>query len=212
MDSDYSGVRVMEDRINPEIFQEFHDLLEEIADELNFESSDDIRKELVVMARSGTVESYRQIEKITKDTSLSAKEHDFAIVALNFCIFKIENYLLGLKADMVSGGLGGKDNRLRYYVAFTGKEGLMENACKEIEKVFGGILCKYDSILEEVNYHGYYVSLLILGSIDHAIGVVLDEAISGCGILSSEYYLTNVEIPSDERIRDWLDGKLDESS
>jgi hypothetical protein len=52
---------------------------------------------------------------------------------------------------------------------------------------------------------------LILGSIDYAIGDLLNEAIAECGFLAKDYYLTNVEIPTDERIRDWLDGKLDES-
>ena len=66
-------------------------------------------------------------------------------------------------------------------------------------------------MLEELKYHDYYVSLLILGSIDYAIGDLLSTAIAECGFLEKEYYLTNVEIPSDERIRDWLDGKLDES-
>ena len=212
MSTESGGIRIMEDRINPEVFQEFYLLPEEISGEFYPEILSDFRRKMVGMASSGTIESYRQIEKILKDSTISDKERDFAIVALNFCRFKMENDIFDLETDMISGGLGGKDNRLRYYVALTGKEGFTGNYCNYIEKVFKDILSNYDSILEEVQYHEFYFSLLILGSVEHAIGIVLDKAITACGFLAKEYYLTNVEIPTDERIRYWLDGELDESS
>jgi len=67
-----------------------------------------------------------------------------------------------------------------------------------------------DSLLEEVKYHDFYVSLLILGSINYAIGDLLYRAIDGCGFLLKDYYLTNLEIPYEDRIRlvRWQAGRI----
>jgi hypothetical protein len=206
------NIRVVEDRIHPDVFLEFHRYLEMSIEDINPENIKGIKRKLAALAKTGTIESYREIEKIIEDRSLSDLEHDFAIVALNFCRFSIENDLLDISMDMISGGLGRLSNKIRFYVAITGKEGITPAQCEHIENVFNEVLGECDSILEQVQFHDFYVSLLILGSIEYAIGDLLDRAISGCGFLSEDYYLTNVEIPTDDRIRDWLDGKLDESS
>jgi len=205
------NIRVVEDRIHPDVFLEFHRYLEMSIEDINPENIKGIKRKLAALAKTGTIESYREIEKIIEDRSLSDLEKDFAIVALNFCRFSIENDLLDISTDMISGGLGGLSNKIRFYVAITGKEGISENQYKEIEKVFNDVLGECDSILEQVQFHDFYVSLLILGSIEYAIGNILDTAIGRCGFLEKDYYATNVEIPADERIRDWLDGKLDDS-
>jgi hypothetical protein len=205
------NIRIVEDRIHPDVFLEFHRYLEMSIEDINPENIKGIKRKLAALAKTGTIESYREIEKIIEDRSLSDLEHDFAIVALNFCRFSIENDLLDISMDMISGGLGGLSNKIRFYVAITGKEGISQSQCDHIEKVFNEVLAECDSILEQVQFHDFYVSLLILGSVDYAIGNILDTAISRCGFLEKDYYATNVEIPTDERIRDWLDGKLDDS-
>jgi hypothetical protein len=81
---------------------------------------------------------------------------------------------------------------------------------QEMEKIFRDILKKYDSVLEELNDHVFYLTVLILGSPNFAIGNMLDDFFKECPYLSTEYYLTNMEIPTDDLIKDWLDGKLDD--
>ena len=113
---------------------------------------------------------------------------------------------------MVSGGLGGTANKIRYYMVLTGRDGITSDQLIEVEAVFKRAADDRDSIIEEVKHHGFYVSLSILGSLDYAIGDLLTTAISECKFLEKDYFLTNVEIPTDELIHDWLDGKLDEIS
>jgi hypothetical protein len=204
-------IRIVEDRIPPEVFLEFYRYLEENHETINPKLIVGIRGKLATLAQTGSIESYREIEDMIEHHSLSSGDKDFAIVALNFCRFSIENDLLDIPTDMISGGLGGMNNRIRYYVALTGKDGLSETNYKEIERIFTDVLRESDSELEHLIHHDFYVSLLILGSINYAIGNILDTAIGRCGFLEKDYYLTNVEIPTDERIRDWLDGKLDDS-
>jgi hypothetical protein len=205
-----SALRVMEERIKPEVFQEFYDLLESSGNKpLDSKGTNSM---LIEMAKSGSIESLRELEKIIASGKLKGKESDFAKVALNFCRFKIENELLDVEMDLISGGLGGTENRLRYFVALTCDEGLPADHMQEMEKIFGKVLKKNDSVLEELKDHTFYLSVLILGSMNYAIGKILDEFFLECSYLSKEYYLTNCEIPTDDRIRDWLAGKLDDES
>jgi hypothetical protein len=67
-----------------------------------------------------------------------------------------------------------------------------------------------DSVLEEATNHGFYVSLIILLSFDYAYGDLIEAGIRKCEFLQKDYYATNIEIPNDARIRDWLDGKLND--
>ena len=67
-----------------------------------------------------------------------------------------------------------------------------------------------DSVLKKTEMHDFYVSLLILVSFNYAYGEIIESGISLCDFLQTDYYTTNVEIPTDERIRDWLDGKLEQ--
>ena len=205
-----STIRVMEEKIRPEVFQEFYDLLELGDKELA--GCTELIIKLRDLAKSGTIESLRELEGIIAEGKLEGKEADFVKIALNFCRYKVENDLLDIEMDMISGGLGGIANRLRYYVAFTCIEGLPADHLQDMDKVFRKILKKNDSVLEELTDHVFYLSVLILGSVNYAIGNILDEFFRECKYLSTDYYLTNVEIPTDERIRDWLDGKLDDES
>ena len=143
------NMRVVEDRIHPDVFLEFHRYLEMSIEDINPENIKGIKRKLAALAKTGTIESYREIEKMIEDRSLSDLENDFAIVALNFCRFSIENDLLDISMDMISGGLGGMSNKIRYYVALTGKEGLSENNYKDIESVFKDVLSESDSVLEQ---------------------------------------------------------------
>lgn len=204
-----SNIRVMEERIRPEVIQEFYDLLELSEDQAE---SAGINSKLMGLAKAGSIESFRELEKIIGGGQLESKSSDFAKIALNFCRFKIENELLDVDMDLISGGLGGTENRLRYFVALTCDEGLPADHMHDMEMVFREVLKKHDSVLEEIIDHTFYVSVLILGSINHAIGNILGEFFLECPYLSNEYYLTNCEIPTDDRIRDWLDGKLDDES
>jgi len=201
-----STLRVMEERISPEVFQEFYDLLEPGENET--QDCTGVVLNLIALAKSGTIASLRELEKIIAEGRLERKESDFAKIALNFCRFKIENELLDVETDLISGGLGGTENRLRYYVALTCVEGSPADHMQDMEIVFRKVLKNNDSVLEELTDHNLYLSVLILGSLHYAIGKFLDEFFMECAYLSKEYYSTNCEIPTDDRIRDWLDGKL----
>ena len=209
---DNGEVRIIEEKIHPDVFTEFYRFLEESNENLKTVTGYAIKTEFAKLAKAGSIESFRHIERIIEDSDLGGIEKDFGIVALNYCRFRIENELLDIQVGMVSGGLGGTANKIRYYLVLTGKDGITSDQLIEVEAVFKLAADDRDSIIEEVKHHGFYVSLSILGSLDYAIGDLLTTAISECKFLEEDYFLTNVEIPTGELIQDWLDGKLDETS
>jgi hypothetical protein len=170
----------------------------------------DPKMEYVRLAKDGSIESFRKIERSIEQGNLSGEIRDFALAALNYCRFKVENDLLDVSMDMISGGLGGTENKMRIYVAVAGEEEITEGKFELIKEAFGKSVKVRDSVLEEATNHGFYVSLIILLSFDYAYGDLIEAGIRKCEFLQKDYYATNIEIPNDTRIRDWLDGKLND--
>jgi len=204
------SLRVVEEKIPHDIFAEFFRLLEDEGAAAGLGS--DPKARYLMLAKEGSVEAYRKIEESIRSESLTAELKDFALVSLNYCRFKMENELLDIPTDMVSGGLGGAEGMMRIYVAGAGKEDINEEQFERVKRAFECAVSERDSILEESRFHGFYISFILLISINYAFGELIEDGIGRCGFLKSEYYATNVEIPTDDRIRDWLDGKLDEES
>ena len=209
---DSDEIRIVDEKIHPDVFTEFFRFLEESDDKLKSVAGYTIKAKLAELAKTGSIESFRKIERIIKRKDITAAHRDFGIAALNYCRFRIENELLDFPVDMISGGLGGTTNKIRYYLALTGKDGVSQDQLHEVEAAFKREADARDSIIEEVVHHGFYISLLILGSFDYAIGELITAALGKCKFLHTDYFLTNVEIPAYELIRAWLDGKLDEST
>lgn len=202
------GIRNIEEKISPAVFSEFFRFLEEENNEAY--TGSDPKKEFVSLAKDGSIESFRKIERMIEQENLSGEVKDFAVAALNYCRYKIENELLDIPMDMVSGGLGGTENKMRIYVAVSGKDEITAEHFALIKIAFEKATKERDSILEKAELHNFYVSLILLCSFDYAIGDIINAGIDQSKFLQSDYYATNVEIPTDDRIRDWLDGKLND--
>ena len=117
-------IRIIEERIRPEIFSEFFHYLED-ENALSGIGSDP-KSEYVRLAKDGSIESFRRIERMIEQGNLYGDARDFALTALNYCRFKIENDLLDIPVDMISGGLGGTANKMRIYVAVAGREDITD--------------------------------------------------------------------------------------
>jgi hypothetical protein len=77
---------------------------------------------LVLLAHRGTPESCRTIEKYVKISERNLR--DWALLSLKECRAFLESVLLQEEGGFISTGLGGKDNKLRYYFIVSSKEGL----------------------------------------------------------------------------------------
>lgn len=164
---------------------------------------------LVLLAHRGTVESFRILEEYVRISEGNLR--DWALLSLKECRMFLESVLLKEESGIISTGLGGRDNKLRYYFIVRSKEGLTltENHRNTLKNGFNTISRKYNSQIEEIKFESDYAMIEILIPMDVAVGDVIEEGISECNrvadFLFIRYYVTNVKRPTWEEILEYLD-------
>ena len=167
------------------------------------------KKILILLAHLGTPESCRILEKYLK--SSEANLRDWALLSLKECRMFLESVLLKEEGGFISTGLGGKDNKLRYYFIVSSKDGLpfSETHRNTLKRGFETISHKYKSEIEEINFEATYAMIGMLIPMDVAVGEIIEEGISECNkmgeFLFLDYYVTNVRKPTYEEISDYLE-------
>jgi len=164
---------------------------------------------LILLAHLGTAESCRALEKYLKTSKGNLR--DWALLSLKECRTFLESVLLQEEGGFISTGLGGKDNRLRYYFIVGSKGGLpfSETHRNTLKSGFETICHKYKSEIEEINFEATYAMIGILIPMDVAVGEVIEEGISECNktseFLFPDYYVTNVKKPTPGEISKYLE-------
>jgi hypothetical protein len=167
------------------------------------------KKILILLAHLGTPESCRILEKYLK--SSETKLRDWALLSLKECRMFVESVLLKEEGGFISTGLGGKDNKLRYYFIVSSKDGLpfSEFHRNTLKREFETASRKHKSEIEEINFEVTYAMIGILIPMDIAVGEIIEEGISECNnigeFLSLGYYVTNVGKPTYKEISDYLE-------
>jgi hypothetical protein len=164
---------------------------------------------LILLAHLGTTESCRTLEKYLKISEGNLR--DWALLSLKECRTFFESVLLQEEGGFISTGLGGKNNKLRYYFIVSTKNGLpfSETHMGNLKRAFETVTHKYKSKIEEINFETTYAMIGILIPMDVAVGEVIEEGISECNKMSEflfpDYYVTNVEKPAREEISKYLE-------
>ena len=164
---------------------------------------------LILLAHFGNAESYRIIEKYLKESEENLR--DWTLLSLKECRMFLESALLEEEGGIISTGLGGKDNKFRYYFIVSSKDGLTfsETDKNTLKREFETISQKYNSEIEEINFEPNYAILRTLIPMDFAAGEVIEEGIRECNkvddFLYFHYYLTNVRKPSNEEVFKYLE-------
>jgi hypothetical protein len=164
---------------------------------------------LILLAHLKSPESCRRLEKYLKVSDRNLR--DWALLSLKECRTFLESVLLQEEEGFISTGLGGKDNRLRYYFIVSSKGGLpfSETQRNTLKRGFETVSLKYKSEIEEINFEATYGMIGILIPMDAAVGEVIEGGISECNkmgeFLFPDYYVTNVKKPTPEEISMYLD-------
>ncbi len=169
-------------------------------------SLDGKKKALALLAHLGTILAYRQIEKYYKNSDKKLKQ--WTALALQECKMFLQSTLTEESIGFISSGLGGLENRLRYYFMvlpltekpFTDKQ-------KDIISDEFKLVCKdLNSVLESTDLSGRFVGLTILMPMDVAVGTVAETGIEKCNELGDfvfeYYYATNQDIPDENEIEE----------
>jgi len=172
--------------------------------------STQVKKEILArLATIDKVECYRFIEATLGSADDSLR--DWALLALNESRMLMESKLLEESQVFISTGLGGKEQKLRYFVVLVSRTDMELNPTQQkvIANEFDYILRKYDAELEEINFSEYMATLLLLLPMHYSLKVVFQEAIIECNkygdFLKDDFIVTNVKTLSFKEIKDFLE-------
>lgn len=172
--------------------------------------SDEVKKSILArLATIERVECYRAIESYLDEAEEPLK--DWALLALNESRILLEGELLQENQVFISTGLGGKEQKLRYFVVLLSrnKMDLTPSQQQVIRNEFGFLVRKYDAELEDIRFSGYLATVLLLLPMTHSLKTVFQDAIAECNIygdfLHEDFIVTNVKTLSFEEIRGFIE-------
>lgn len=216
------NINILEDQIDIDVQMSYFDIsqkyktnkpeVEEInrikAELFDTDIEDTEKKEfLVKLANIDDVEAYRTIEKYNKDVNEDMRE--WTSLALQESRMTLESFLLNEDQIIISTGLGGKDNKLRYCLAFSSNNAedfteLQERLfTKELEFSFR----KNAGKIENIEFHTRYCLLTSLLPINVSINNIISNTIEECNqignFIEKRFIVTNVKILSIDDIFDY---------
>jgi len=159
---------------------------------------------LAVLATSNQVKAFRILEEYARHPEPEVS--NWAYMALMESRISLESELLDKKQIYISTGLGGKGEKLRFYVLLFASENkpFEEYQKQVIEREFAYALPKDACEIERLTMNDVYVELVFLVPVRVDIKTLLENVISECNqygsFLSPVFTVTNVKELSSEEI------------
>ena len=166
---------------------------------------------LLQLASIESVEAYRAIEQFKSKPDDGLK--DWAALALQESRMILESHFLEQSQLFISTGMGGRANKLRYFVVFLLKSDfeLDDLRKKIIKNELEFFLKKETAELESISFESAYVSIKVLLPLQTRIQECFDEILVSCNqfgdFLSDNYIITNVKELSNEEIIELLNSE-----
>lgn len=160
-------------------------------------------------------EAYRTIEKYVLNPDNDLKY--WAKLALIENKMLLESSLLEQNHILISSGLGGKNNKLRYFLVVFLKDGFLfdEMRKKVVLNEFDVILKKNDCISEQLKFYKHFFTLTVLVPLDVSLKNAFVTAIDECnqfgGFLTDNYIVTNVKKLNAKEIKDFISRQSKEN-
>ncbi len=188
------NLKVLEEQIDMDLQVEYYEcsvkLREELEDEWALENvkylsepgySVLVKKEILArLASIDSVECYRTIEAFLETAEENL--HDWAVLALNESRMLLESSLLDESQVFISTGLGGKEEKLRYFVALLSRVDLdlTDTQKMVINNEFEYVLKTVGAEVEEIQFSEHLATILLLIPMNLSLTEVIKEAIDEC--------------------------------
>lgn len=156
------------------------------------------KKILAELSESDSVEGFRELEKFLKVVDKDLRS--WAVLSFQHSRIGLESKLLDENKIFISTGLGGKEDKLRYFIAFknNSKIEFTEIQKKIVDNEFSFVFKKNNCIIEEIDYLDQYLTILVIMPVDCIINDVIVSAINEVNLygdfLHIDYLITNVKI------------------
>jgi hypothetical protein len=223
------NLKILEQQIDMDLQMEYYDcsvkIREEKAEAWALEHvqyleepgySGDVKKEILArLASIAKVECYRAIESFLS----SAEEplRTWAVLSLNESRMLLESKIMDENQVFISTGLGGKEEKLRYFVVLMTRTrvDLSDTQQMVIRNEFDYILKKFDAEVEESHFSGSLATILLLIPMKHSLKSVFKEAIDECNrygnFLNDDFIVTNVKVLSFKEIEEFIKRRKDQN-
>lgn len=219
------NLNIMEDTIDVDLQVEYFEYSKRISQEFDGDwaleqvdllsdpdyPSDGKKQLLARLATMEDVSAFRAIESYARDPDRELK--DWSALALQESKMHIESHLLEENQVFISTGLGGKDNKLRYFVVLIARnrEPFSDFQLHIIQNEFPYIMKKYDAEIEEFDSSGYLATFTLLLPIQYSVKEVFTEGISECNLygdfLRENCIVTNVKRLTFEEVEEFIERK-----
>jgi hypothetical protein len=164
---------------------------------------------LVLLASQEKVEAFRTIEKYAKNPDPELRE--WSILALQESRMVLQSALLDEQQVFISTGLGGKDQKLRYFVVFIGKDNTVELTDIQrrlIQTELEFAVKNNNGEIEEINFSGNLAISVLLLPVKSDIQRVFSSMINECNqygdFVSPDIIITNVKRMSVEEVKSFI--------
>lgn len=172
-------------------------------------SDDDIKKILIQLADIDDPKAFRQIEAFAKIAPPNIK--DWATLAFQESKMNLESSLLDENQIYISTGLGGKDNKLRYFIVLIGKDikEFAEYQQKVVKSEFEYTLKNNGCELETIDFYENYATFTTLIPVNITFQDILRSALMECNqygdFLQENFMVTNVKKLTIKEIKDFVE-------
>ena len=187
--------------------------------ELNITESTHKQKKtiLIELASVDNVKAFRAIENyVSKADNPELKA--WSTLAMQESRIMMESSLLDENQVFISTGLGGKGNKLRYFiVGFLNEDLEFSDPQKDLlKKEFDYSLTKYESEIESIKFEGKYALITALIPLEQPIKEMLKSAIFECvdlGMNISEHFMvTNVKKMEIDEIEKFIEEQIENAN
>jgi len=163
---------------------------------------------LAELSNCESVEAYRILEKYQTDVDESLKS--WAQLAFQHCRIGLESNLMDENKVFISTGLGGKESKLRYFIA--GKhienESFTDSHRKIIKTEFEFIFKKHNSEIEKLEFFNQYYFFTSLIPIEIDLNNLISNATSECNqfgnFLRTDFLITNIKLLSIDEVETYF--------
>lgn len=172
------------------------------------ETGDDRKKEILsAIAIVDDVQSFRTIEKFVESFDEEKELKHWAILALQESRMLIQSSLLDEQQVFISTGLGGKGQKLRYFMVFINENSnqiLNQTQRKLVKNELIFVLNKNEGDFEIIEFFDGFSTAQVMLPLKADIRPVLKSVIEECNVygnfLKEDMIVTNVKVLSREEI------------
>lgn len=168
------------------------------------------RDSLSILAGLTDISSYRAIETY-HSSPLEPELANWSAMALMESKILISSDLSGEKQILISTGLGGSDQKLRFFsvLATSNREDFTPLQKEMLTREFNFQFEKHKIKIEEFTFQGNFLKMRILSSIENSLKNVFNIVVEECNqygnFIDEKYLLTNVRIFDNNEISRLLD-------